>query len=42
MANMFRTIERQGGGSGPEWLSDHPNPGHRYEAIVREADTVEV
>jgi len=42
MANMFRTIERQGGGSGPEWLSDHPNPGNRYEAIVREADTLEV
>ena len=42
MANMFRTIERQGGGSGPEWLSDHPNPGNRYEAIVREAESVEV
>ena len=42
MANMFRTIERQGGGRGPEWLSDHPNPGNRYEAIVREADTLEV
>jgi predicted Zn-dependent protease len=42
MANMFRTIERQGGGNGPEWLSDHPNPGNRYEAILREADTVAV
>jgi hypothetical protein len=42
MANMFRTIERQGGGSGPEWLSDHPNPGNRYEAIAREADTLEM
>ena len=25
MANMFKTIEKQGG-SGPEWLSDHPEP----------------
>ena len=29
MASMFRTIEQQSGGSGPEWLSDHPNPGNR-------------
>jgi len=38
MADMFRTIEQQGRGSGgPEWLSSHPNPGNRYEAIQREA-----
>lgn len=38
MADMFRTIEKQGGGGrGPEWLSSHPNPGNRYEAIQREA-----
>ena len=38
MANMFRTIQREGGGSrGPEWLSSHPDPGNRYEAINREA-----
>lgn len=42
MANMFRTIEKQGGGSGPEFLSDHPNPGNRYEAINREADALRV
>ena len=30
LANMFRTIEQQGGrSSGPEWLSSHPNPGNR-------------
>jgi predicted Zn-dependent protease len=29
MANMFKTIEDQGGASGPEFLSDHPNPGNR-------------
>jgi predicted Zn-dependent protease len=37
MANMFQTIARRGGGGGPEWLSDHPNPANRYEAINREA-----
>jgi len=37
LANMFRTIEQQGGGSGPQWLSDHPNPGNRYERINQEA-----
>ena len=43
LANMFRTIERQGGGSsGPEWLSSHPNPGNRYEAITREAQMLRV
>jgi predicted Zn-dependent protease len=42
MANMFKTIERQGGARGPEWLSDHPNPGNRYEYISREARTLRV
>ena len=42
MANMFKTIEAQGGGGGPEWLSDHPNPGNRYDAINREASTLRV
>jgi beta-barrel assembly-enhancing protease len=43
MANMFRTIEKESGGrGGPEWLSSHPNPGNRYEAINREAATLRV
>jgi len=37
MANMFQTIAQRGGNGGPEWLSDHPSPGNRYEAINREA-----
>jgi beta-barrel assembly-enhancing protease len=37
MANMFRTIAQRSGSGGPEWLSDHPSPGNRYEAINREA-----
>jgi Zn-dependent protease with chaperone function len=43
MADMFRTIERQSGGQGgPEWLSSHPNPGNRYDAIMKEASTLRV
>jgi beta-barrel assembly-enhancing protease len=37
MANMFQTIARRGGNGGPEWLSDHPSPSNRYQAIHREA-----
>src|SRR4029453_761470 len=29
LAHMFETIQKQGGGGGPEFLSDHPNPGNR-------------
>lgn len=42
LANMFRTIERQSGGSGPEWLSTHPSPSNRYENINREAQLLRV
>src|SRR5262249_25475890 len=42
MANMFKTIEKQSGSGGPEWLSDHPNPGNRYEYINAEARIVRV
>jgi len=41
MANMFKTIEKRGG-SGPQWLSDHPNPGNRVEYITKEAATLSV
>src|SRR4051812_23515416 len=42
MASMFRTIEKQGGSNGPEWLSDHPNPGNRSEYIEKEAQSLKV
>jgi hypothetical protein len=42
MANMFKTIEAEGSGGGPEWMSSHPNPGNRYNAINREAQSLRV
>ena len=42
MASMFRTIEKEGGGNGPEWLSSHPNPGNRSEYITKEAQSLRV
>jgi len=42
MANMFKTLEAEGGARGPDWLSSHPNPGNRYEAINKEARALRV
>ena len=42
MANMFKTIEAQGSSGGPQFLSDHPNPGNRYDYINREAKMLRV
>jgi Zn-dependent protease with chaperone function len=43
LANMFRTIEQQGSSrGGPEWMSDHPNPGNRYARINQEAQYLRV
>src|SRR5581483_348731 len=42
MANVFKTIQQQGGPSAPEWLSDHPDPGNRYESILQEAQRLRV
>jgi Zn-dependent protease with chaperone function len=42
MANMFKTLASEGGSRGPEWLSSHPDPGNRYNAIVKEASTLRV
>ena len=41
LANMFRTIEQQGGGGGG-FLSDHPSPSDRYARINREAQMLRV
>ncbi|HET9194161.1 MAG TPA: hypothetical protein VFO21_14860, partial [Vicinamibacterales bacterium] len=37
-----RPPRRRGGRSGPEWLSSHPNPGNRSDAIVKEASMLRV
>ncbi len=43
LANMFRTIQQQSGGSRqPEWLSSHPDPGNRFEKINKEASLLRV
>jgi beta-barrel assembly-enhancing protease len=42
MAHMFHTIEQQGGGGGPEWMSSHPNPGNRSAYITQEAQLLRV
>ena len=35
LAVFFQKLEQQGG-SGPQFLSDHPNPGNRYQALEQE------
>ncbi len=41
LANMFQTIQRQGGGGGG-FFSDHPSPANRYERINQEAQYLQV
>jgi beta-barrel assembly-enhancing protease len=36
MAEFFQKLEQEGGGRGPQFLSDHPNPGNRVQAVDRE------
>lgn len=42
LANMFRTIQSQGGGGGGGFLSDHPSPSDRYARINREAQMLRI
>ena len=42
MANMFKTIQKQGGSGAPQWLSDHPDPGDRSAYISQEARALRV
>jgi Zn-dependent protease with chaperone function len=34
MANFFKTLAEKGGQRVPEFLSDHPDPGNRYQTII--------
>ena len=36
MADFFTKLEQKYGGGGPQFLSDHPNPGNRQAAIEKE------
>ena len=36
LANFFETLAQQSGSGGPQFLSDHPNPGNRYQSIRNE------
>jgi predicted Zn-dependent protease len=42
LANMFRTIQQQGGGSSGGFLSSHPSPNDRYARINREAQMLRI
>jgi hypothetical protein len=42
LARMFETIQKQGGGSPPQWLSSHPNPGNRTQYITAEAQQLRI
>ncbi len=44
LGRMFETIERESksGGSGPQWMSSHPNPGNRTQYINNEASLLTV
>ncbi len=40
LADFFnRLAEENGGSGGPQFLSDHPNPGNREQAILKEAQS---
>lgn len=36
MANFFMKLEEAGAGRGPQFLSDHPNPGNRVQYVTEE------
>ncbi len=36
IAQFFEKLEQEAGRGGPQFLSDHPNPGNRYAAITEE------
>ena len=42
LAHMFETIQKQGNGAPPQWLSSHPNPGNRTQYITQEASQLQI
>jgi hypothetical protein len=41
MAIFFQKLEEEGGSRGPEFLSDHPNPGNRVQKVEQEVATLQ-
>jgi Zn-dependent protease with chaperone function len=45
LAHMFETIQARAktdGGSGPQWMSSHPDPGNRTQYITKEAEALTI
>lgn len=40
MADFFEKIQQEGGTRGPQFLSDHPDPGNRAQAVAAEVATL--
>jgi hypothetical protein len=40
MVDFFRKLEQEGGARGPQFLSDHPNPGNRAEEVSKEVSSL--
>jgi beta-barrel assembly-enhancing protease len=40
LAQFFTKLEKEGGSRGPQFLSDHPDPGNRAEGVSRELATL--
>src|SRR5215469_12216380 len=38
LARFFERLQTETGKGGPQFLSDHPNPGNRQQAILNEVD----
>src|SRR6185312_7917837 len=40
LARFFQKIDEEGGARGPQFFSDHPNPGNRVQSVEAEAATL--
>jgi hypothetical protein len=40
MADFFAKIQEEGGARGPQFFSDHPDPGNRAQAVAKEVATL--
>jgi len=40
MADFFTKLQQEGGARGPQFLSDHPDPGNRAQSVAKEVATL--